>query len=84
MFGEAIILERSFADTTTFQFHLPTISGRRVRNVLAGLRAYPSLYFASADATNIGAQTYGFFQDFEIPLAAGGNSFANLKVEGLA
>jgi hypothetical protein len=55
-----------------------------VRNILASLRAYPSLYFVSADAVEFGAQTYGFFQDFEIPLAAGGNSFANLKVEGLA
>ena len=84
VFGNAIIVERAFADTTTFQFYLPTSDGRRVRNILASLRAYPSLYFVSADAVQFGAQTYGFFQDFEIPLDAGGNSFANLKVEGLA
>jgi hypothetical protein len=83
-FGNAIIVERAFADTTTFQFYLRTEDGRRVRNILSSLRAYPSLYFISADAVGYGAQTYGFFQDFDIPLSASGASFANLKVEGLA
>ena len=83
VFGNAVIVERAFADTVTFQFTLRSDQARRVRAILAGLRATPALYYAGADMSRFGAQAFGFFQDFEIPLDAGGQSFANLKIEGL-
>ena len=82
-FGNAVILERPFADTINFQFTLRTSDARRVRSVLASLRATPALYYADTSILSYGTQAYGFFQDFELPLSAGGQSFANLKIEGL-
>lgn len=83
-FGNAIIVERAFADTVNFQFVLKTEDARRVKMVLASLRATPALYFADASLARYGSQVFGFFQDFDIPLDSAGVCFATLKVEGLA
>lgn len=82
-FGNPIIVERAFASTTVFQFALPTNKVRAVRDILAAQRARPSLYYISANSLSLGAQVYGFFQDFEIPLETSGTSYGSLKVEGL-
>lgn len=82
-YGNAIIVERPFADKVDFQFALPTADARRVKRVLASLRATPALYFADEALTHYGATAYGFFTDFNIPLSSGGTSFANLEIEGL-
>ncbi|MBI6628316.1 hypothetical protein [Pontibaca salina] len=82
-FGDSIIVERAFADTTSYQFALPSRTAHNVKRLLSKQRATPSYYYVSEDAMEFGAQVYGFFQDFEIPLNAGGTSYANLKIEGL-
>lgn len=82
-YGNAVIVERAFADTVEFQFMLPTDRARRVKSLLSGLRATPALYYVSADLVPYGAQVYGFFQGFDIPLSNDGTCFANLTIEGL-
>lgn len=82
-FGNAIIIERAFASTVNFNFVLKSSRAAFVYRTLAGMRATPSLYFAGADQVELGAQAYGFYQDFDIPLDSGGWSFASLKIEGL-
>jgi hypothetical protein len=82
-FGNAILVERVFASTVNFSFSLPTDRAAFVRRTLAALRATPTLYYAGVDQTQFGAQVFGFFQDFEIPLTGPAISFANLKVEEL-
>lgn len=80
--GNPLIVERAFADTTTFTFAMPPTDGRRVKRLLASLRATPAVYFADADTAEFGTTIYGFFNDFDIPLTHG-MSFANLEIEGL-
>lgn len=82
-FGNAIIVERPFADTVDFSFSIPTGDARRVKRTLSKLRAKPSVYFAGENMEEFGTTVFGFFQDFSIPLDHGGISFATLEIEGL-
>lgn len=82
-FGNAIILERAFADEVDFLFAVPVRDVGRVKRVLAGLRARPAVYYAGADLTEFGATIYGFFRDFDIPLQSAGVSRVRLEIEGL-
>lgn len=82
-FGNAVIVQRAFADTVDFDFAMNTADARRVKRILSSLRATPAVYFADEAATEFGTTVYGFFQDFAIPLSAGGKSFATLEIEGL-
>lgn len=80
--GNPVIVERAFADTTSFSFAMPMTDARRVKRILSGLRASPAVYFVGADTARFGTTIYGFFNDFDIPLSHG-MSFANLEIEGL-
>lgn len=82
-FGRAGILERAFIDRVSFQFSFPPEDARRVKRVLARLRATPAVYYAGDDTTAFGTTVYGFYRDFDIPLTVG-VSFATLEIEGLA
>lgn len=81
-FGNAVLLERAYAQTVTFQFAMRPDSARRVQRVLSAVRAKPAVYYAGEDITQYGATVFGFYQDFDIPLSAG-MSFATLEIEGL-
>lgn len=81
-FGNAIIVPRAFAQTATFQFSFPTDDARRVRGILARIRATPAVYFAGDNTSQFGTTIYGFFRDFSVPLTTN-ISFASLEVEGL-
>lgn len=82
-FGNAILVERAFADEVRFQFAMASSDARRVKRTLARLRAVPAVYFADEEMVRYGATVFGFFKDFDIPLSSGGVSFANLEIEGL-
>ncbi|WP_406646842.1 hypothetical protein QEZ52_00245 [Aliisedimentitalea scapharcae] len=82
-FGNAILIEKPFADTVDFQFSFPTRDARRIKRVLDGIRATPSVYFANDDMTEFGTTVFGFFQNYSVPLGHGGTSFATLEIEGL-
>ncbi|MDB6454681.1 hypothetical protein [Falsirhodobacter sp. 20TX0035] len=80
--GNPVIVQRAFADTTTFQFEMPPTDARRVKTLLSRLRATAAVYFVDETATDLGATVFGFFSDFDIPLTHG-SSFATLEIEGL-
>lgn len=83
-FGNAILVEREYADTVTFQFSLPITDARRVKRVVADLRASPAVWFAGEDLIDRGAQTYGFpAGGLRIPLSVEGRHFATLEIEGI-
>lgn len=81
-FGNAVLVERAFAQTVDFQFSFPTDGARRISNILSRVRAKPAVYYAGADTSQFGSTVYGFYRDFDIPLTTA-VSFATLEVEGL-
>jgi hypothetical protein len=81
--GSPTLVERGHADETLFKIAIPTDNGRLVKRTLAALRATPAVYFADADITRMGATVYGYYEDFRIPLGAGGRSYATLEIKGL-
>jgi hypothetical protein len=82
-FGNATITERSYADTVEFQFTFPTEDARRVKRVIANLRAVPAVYFTGETDTDLGTLVYGIHKGFLVPLQTTA-VFASLQVEGLA
>lgn len=82
-FGNAIIVKRAFSDLSDFKFTLPATDARRVKRILADLRATAAVYHAGADTTMFGTTVYGFYTQFDIPLTDRAISFASLQVEGL-
>jgi hypothetical protein len=82
-FGNAVIVERAFAQRATFQFHLPVGDERRVQRILSNLRATPAVYFSSTTSLSRGLLIYGFYPEFAIPLSAAGISYSTLEIEGL-
>lgn len=81
-FGNFVIVPRPYSDATKFHFSFPTGDARRIRKILAGLRATPAVYYAGDETGQFGTTVYGFFKDFWIPLTSN-VSFGNLEVEGL-
>jgi hypothetical protein len=82
-FGNAVLIERAFAQTVSFQFAMPTGDERRVQRILSRLRATPAVYYSDAADLARATLVYGFFPDFLAPLASAGVTFATLEVEGL-
>ncbi|TFL16442.1 hypothetical protein [Jannaschia formosa] len=82
IFGNAVLVERPFAQTTDFQFTFPTDGARRVAGILARLRAKPAVYYAGDGTSMFGTTIYGFYRDFSIPLTTT-ISFGTLEIEGL-
>lgn len=81
-FGNAVLVERPYAQTVSFRFAFPTSDARRINGILARLRATPAVFFAGDDTSQFATTIYGFFSDFHVPLTTN-RSFANLDVEGL-
>ena len=80
--GHMGLVERAFADTANFRFAFPTTDARRLRSILARVRATPAVYYAGPDTSQFGTTVYGFFREFSVPLTTT-RSFGNLEVEGL-
>jgi hypothetical protein len=83
-FGNWTVVTRAKSDPINFQFVMRATDAARVKRVLNGLRDTPAVYFA--DETLVaayGAITYGFFQDYTIPLRNAGTSIVDLEIEGL-
>ncbi|MAM60869.1 hypothetical protein [Maritimibacter sp. UBA3975] len=82
-FGNLSVTERGFADLVNFQFSFRTDTARRVKRILSENRATPCVYFADPEIVDYGATVYGFYEDFLVPLSAGGTSLGSLDVRGL-
>jgi len=81
-FGNAVIVERGFAQTVDFDLKVPTLGARRVQNLLAKYRTTPVVWNGTKDAS-YGVNVYGYYRRFDINLSAPEVSDATIEVEGL-
>lgn len=82
-FGNFTIVPRAKSDPIDFEFSVPASSTGRIKKTLDRLRDTPAVYFADEDLLDLGAITYGLFQEYDIPLRGAGVSIVTLEVEGL-
>ena len=82
-FGNAIVAERAFALTTTFQVAYPSSDSVRVQGIIARNRARPTVWSAGADTDQYGTLVYGFLRDFNVDLVSQQIAYATVEVEGL-
>lgn len=81
-FGNAIILERAFAQKADYEVEIITQDTRRVQRFLATYRATPVVWIGNQDPS-YGLIVYGFYTQFSINLATPSVSYTTLEVEGL-
>lgn len=81
-FGNAVIIERAFAQTADFEVEISTQDARRVQRFLSLYRATPIVWIGNQDPS-YGLIIYGFYTQFTINLSTPSVSYATLEVEGL-
>lgn len=81
-FGNAIILQRAFAQKANYEVEITTQDTRRVQRFLSNYRATPVVWIGNQD-TSYGLIVYGFYTQFSINLATPSVSYTTIEVEGL-
>lgn len=81
-FGNAVIIERAFAQKADFEVEINTQDARRVQRFLSTYRATPIVWVGNQDPS-YGLIVYGFYTQFSINLATPSVSYTTLEVEGL-
>ena len=82
-FGNAIVVERSFADVVDFEFEVETARVRQLRRKIANRRAKPTVFYATTDTLHYGTLVYGFAGQLHVALTGPKISNVTLDVEGL-
>ena len=82
-FGNAIVVERSFADVVDFEFEVETGRVRQLRRKIANRRAKPTVFYARTDTLHYGTLVYGFAGQLHVVLTGPQVSNVTLDVEGL-
>lgn len=83
-FGNPVLIERDYSDLATFQFSIPLADLRRVKRIIAELRASPAVWFAGTGDISAAALIFGFPSGgFRVPLSIAGAHIASLEIEGL-
>jgi hypothetical protein len=83
-FGTTTFVERNFSKRMTARLMLDTAQIARVQQVLARVRAKPSVWVGVPDDALFRPLTiYGFFRDFSIDIAYPTKSYCSLEIEGL-
>ena len=82
VFGNAIIIERAFAQTADYEVEIDTKDARRVQKFLAKYRTTPLVWIGQEDDA-YGLIVYGFYTQFSINLATPSISYTTIEVEGL-
>lgn len=82
-FGDAFIVERGYSFEHSMAFAFPKDDGRRVQQLLADLRATPSLYYAAENFNEYGASVFGWLDSWSTPLTDEGYVFATAEIKGL-
>lgn len=82
VFGNAIIIERPFADLVEFDCKINTNDVRFVQKTLSDFRATPIVYIGTTE-TSIGTVLYGYYRRFDIVISGPSLSEATIEVEGL-
>lgn len=81
-FGNAVIIERAFAQKADYEVEITTQDTRRVQRFLSNYRATPVVWIGNQDPS-YGLIVYGFYTQFSINLATPSTSYTTLEVEGL-
>ena len=81
-FGNAVIIERAFAQKVDYEVEINTQDTRRVQRFLSTYRATPIVWIGNQD-TSYGLIVYGFYTQFSINIATPSVSYTTLEVEGL-
>lgn len=81
-FGNAIIVERAFAQLVDFDIQFETPTARYVQRTLGKYRATPVVWVGSEDP-QFGTIVYGYYRRFDITLSSPSQSDATIEVEGL-
>lgn len=82
-FGNPVIIERAFADRAEYPFFTDAADARRVKRLIASVRAIPAVYHAGQEYSRYGLTVFGFPGDLQIPLTTLDAAFINLEVQGL-
>lgn len=81
-FGNAIIVERPFAENADYKFKIITSDARRIKNTFAKYRAKPVVWIGTPDES-YGTVIYGFYNRFDINITSPTLSDVSAEVEGL-
>jgi hypothetical protein len=83
-FGTTTFVERAYSKRMQARLMLDTAQIARVQQVLARVRAKPSVWVGVPDDALFRPLTvYGFFRDFSIDVAYPTKSYCSLEIEGL-
>lgn len=83
-FGTTTFVQRAFSKRMTARLMLDTAQISRVQQVLARVRAKPSVWVGVPDDSTYNPLTvYGYFRDFSIEVAYATKSYCSLEIEGL-
>ncbi len=83
-FGVTTFVERSFSKRMTARLMLDTVQISRVQQVLARVRAKPSVWVGvPGDSTFNPLTVYGYYRDFSVDVAYPTKSYCSLEIEGL-
>lgn len=83
-FGTTTFVERAFSKRMTARLMLDTAQISRVQQVLARVRAKPSVWVGvPGDSTYNPLTVYGFYRDFNVEVAYPTKSYCTLEIEGL-
>ena len=83
-FGTTTFVERAFSKRMTARLMLDTVQISRVQQVLARVRAKPSVWVGvPGDATFNPLTVYGYYRDFSVDVAYPTKSYCSLEIEGL-
>ena len=80
-FGNAILVQRAFANLATYAVRLMTSRVGYVRRVLSNVRATPIVFIGSISRPE--TIIYGYYRDLTITLAGPSSSDCSIEVEGL-
>jgi len=83
VFGNTIILERSYAKRNDFKIEMSPIDFNRMYRVLADLRATPCVWIGTELTGFTPLVSYGFYNDFSIDVAYFSMYYCSLEIEGL-
>lgn len=83
-FGTTTFVERAFSKRMTARLMLDTVQISRVQQVLARVRAKPSVWVGvPGDSTFNPLTVYGYYRDFSVDVAYPTKSYCSLEIEGL-
>lgn len=83
-FGDAVFVERDFADENTFSISVPKSRSNVVKNTLRAVRATPCLWIGSDDEEYAESLiTYGWYRNHTLVAQYFDESLLDIEIEGL-